>query len=435
MPRARLCAAVSLPHQWRELAQDDETRRPRRSEHVVSSTDTAGQGWGCSRSSFPSCARTQSLPVCRRRTMYRGEAAMNASGGAVQRANLTDVMTFNATHVLSMASFSLMMVVSSVGNIAVLCTLLRRSKRSRINLMLTHLAVSDLLVTFVLMPMEIAWNYTVSWRAGPVACHIMAFFRVFGFYLSSAVLVCITVDRYFAVLKPMSLKTQSARRMLAAAWTTSIVSSLPQVAIFHLESPEGIPEFVQCVAFHSSPTAGVELAYSFFSMLMMYGIPLLVIVFCYVSILMEICRRSKETSTDTFRRSSLGYLGRAKARTLKMTIIIVLVFIVCWTPYYVMSVWYWLDNDSAEKVNPVIQKVLFLFASTNTCMNPIVYGLFTLRTCGVGRTQQLSDTSATGPVDRPARIAAWRRKREAVRRELLMDLVRAHKPRDAPTAR
>lgn len=42
---------------------------------------------------------------------------------------------------------------------------------------------------------------------------------------------------------------------------------------------------------------------------------------------------------DKLRRSSLGFLGRAKIRTLKMTIIIVLVFFVCSTPYYVMMVW------------------------------------------------------------------------------------------------
>jgi len=41
--------------------------------------------------------------------------------------------------------------------------------------------------------------------------------------------------------------------------------------------------------------------------------------------------------TDNVRR--LGFLGRAKSRTLKMTIIIVIVFVVCWTPYYIMAIW------------------------------------------------------------------------------------------------
>lgn len=73
----------------------------------------------------------------------------------------------------------------------------RRHKRpSRIDTMLTHLAIADLLVTFLMMPMEIGWAITVSWKAGDLMCRIMSFLRTFGLYLSSFVLVCISLDRY-----------------------------------------------------------------------------------------------------------------------------------------------------------------------------------------------------------------------------------------------
>lgn len=56
------------------------------------------------------------------------------------------------------------MVLSSIGNITVLVLLLkRRFKRpSRVDTMLTHLAIADLLVTFIMMPLEIGWAWTVS---------------------------------------------------------------------------------------------------------------------------------------------------------------------------------------------------------------------------------------------------------------------------------
>lgn len=89
------------------------------------------------------------------------------------------------------------MVLSSIGNITVLVMLIkRRMKRpSRIDTMLTHLAVADLLVTLLMMPLEIGWAITVTWQAGDLMCRIMMFARVFGLYLSSFVLVCISVDR------------------------------------------------------------------------------------------------------------------------------------------------------------------------------------------------------------------------------------------------
>jgi hypothetical protein len=40
---------------------------------------------------------------------------------------------------------------------------------------------------------------------------------------------------------------------------------------------------------------------------------------------------------------------------------------------------YWIDKASAEKVDQRVQKGLFLFACTNSCMNPIVYGYFNFR--------------------------------------------------------
>lgn len=60
------------------------------------------------------------------------------------------------------------MFLSSIGNITVLVLLLkRRSKRaSRIDTMLTHLAIADLLVTMIMMPIEIGWAYSVSWKIG-----------------------------------------------------------------------------------------------------------------------------------------------------------------------------------------------------------------------------------------------------------------------------
>lgn len=40
---------------------------------------------------------------------------------------------------------------------------------------------------------------------------------------------------------------------------------------------------------------------------------------------------------------------------------------------------YWIDRNSAYKIDQRIQKGLFLFACTNSCMNPIVYGAFNIR--------------------------------------------------------
>jgi hypothetical protein len=58
-------------------------------------------------------------------------------------------MRFNEGHVLSIATYSVLLVISATGNITVLSLLLQRRRKthSRINTMLLHLAIADLLVS------------------------------------------------------------------------------------------------------------------------------------------------------------------------------------------------------------------------------------------------------------------------------------------------
>lgn len=59
-------------------------------------------------------------------------------------------MRFNDGHVVSIIAYSILMIISAIGNITVLVLILRRRRqtKSRINLMLMHLAIADLLVSF-----------------------------------------------------------------------------------------------------------------------------------------------------------------------------------------------------------------------------------------------------------------------------------------------
>lgn len=63
-----------------------------------------------------------------------------------------------------------------------------------------------------------------------------------------------------------------------------------------------------------------------------------------------------------------------------MSIVIVICFIICWTPYYLLGLWYWFFPDDLEgKVSHSLTHILFIFGLVNTCLDPIIYGLFTIR--------------------------------------------------------
>ncbi|GFY64077.1 gonadotropin-releasing hormone II receptor [Trichonephila inaurata madagascariensis] len=323
---------------------------------------------------------------------YYNNGTNDSYNGTMEYPELPDYLTFNDDSIREVILYSLMFILGAGGNIPVFVALIRnRHRKSRVNLMIMHLAIADLIVTFIMIPLEIAWRITVQWVAGNAACKILLYLRAFGPYLSSSVLVCISLDRYFAILHP--LKVNDAQRrgkiMLGLAWATSILSSIPQSVIFHVESHPEYPQFIQCVSFNFFPTPYHKMAYNIFCLLAVYGVPLSIIIFCYSRILWEISRRSRDTDADLtqephyrrrlcLRRSDIAHMERARARTLRMTIIIVLAFFWCWTPYVVMVLWYLFDPVSAEKVDARVQSSLFMFAVSNSCVNPLVYGSYVL---------------------------------------------------------
>ena len=68
-------------------------------------------------------------------------------------------------------------------------------------------------------------------------------------------------------------------------------------------------------------------------------LPLVLMLGSYLTIIILIHRRSKSQVFGS-RRSSQGVISRARIQTVKMTGVLVLGFILCWTPYYSMTLWY-----------------------------------------------------------------------------------------------
>ncbi|CAK1542383.1 unnamed protein product [Leptosia nina] len=292
-------------------------------------------------------------------------------------------------------TYAALMTMGGLGNLAVLITLAKsRRRKSRVDLLMTHLAVADVCVTCGVIPLEIGWKYTNAWLAGNLMCKVLLVMRAFGLYLSSNVLVCISLDRYFAVVYPLRLSVarRRSKQMLYCAWAIALACSLPQSLVFRVKRHPHVAGFEQCVSFDAFASDGLEIAYNVFCACAMYFVPLLVITACYVRIFCEIQASSRELSEKyehsngighvRLRRSDCRVLERARQRTLRMTVIIVFVFALCWLPYATMAMWYMVDRESASRVPPRVQDLLFAMAVSNSCMNPLVYGTYTLRVNG-----------------------------------------------------
>lgn len=65
-------------------------------------------------------------------------------------------LRFNENSLTVVIVYCVLFVIAAVGNLTVFITLFKsRHRKSRISLMITHLAIADLMVTFIMIPLEV----------------------------------------------------------------------------------------------------------------------------------------------------------------------------------------------------------------------------------------------------------------------------------------
>ena len=126
----------------------------------------------------------------------------------------------NATiHIAVRTAFSVVTVTGVIGNILVcLVVLLNRPMRTPMNYLLVNLAISDMMLLVFFSPTFIfkgAYTHPTG-LTGDVLCSLVTGETLawMGGYASSAFLLAISVERYFAVAHPHSYGTSFITRNL-----------------------------------------------------------------------------------------------------------------------------------------------------------------------------------------------------------------------------
>ncbi|XP_044267776.1 cardioacceleratory peptide receptor-like isoform X2 [Tribolium madens] len=289
-----------------------------------------------------------------------------------------------------------------LGNSAVLVALLvSKSRKSRMNFFIRQLAIADLAVGLINVSTDIAWRITVAWHAGNVLCKIIRFLQAVVTYSSTYVLVALSIDRYDAITHPMNFSGswKRARLLVVLAWLLSILFSLPTVFLFEEKPVQNIP---QCWIDLQTWQWKV---YITLVALVLFVFPALIISACYAVIVRTIWSKSKllipvghipirhcedhrdrpprhfHEEHDTRRASSRGIIPRAKIKTVKMTLVIVFVFVLCWSPYIVFDLLQVYGHIPKTQTNIAIATLIQSLAPLNSAANPVIYCLFSTHLC------------------------------------------------------
>ncbi|XP_015608968.1 5-hydroxytryptamine receptor [Cephus cinctus] len=204
---------------------------------------------------------------------------------------VVDSALVDVAAILTAVVLGLLILTTIIGNVFVIAAiLLERNLQSVANYLIVSLAVADLMVACLVMPLGAVYEINSRWSLGPELCDMWTISDVLCCTASILHLVAIAVDRYWAVTDLNYIQARNPRRigiLVVAVWVVSLgVSLAPQLGWKD-------PEYLDRIA-NGTCLLSQDPAYQIFATCATFYVPLLVILFLYWRIFQAARRRIRK---------------------------------------------------------------------------------------------------------------------------------------------
>ncbi|XP_051940536.1 galanin receptor type 1-like [Hippocampus zosterae] len=243
--------------------------------------------------------------------------------------------------------------------------------------LLLNLAVCDLAVVCVCMPITLASRIYAAWVYGDLLCRAVPFTQAVSVAASVLTLSVISVNRYYGVRSPLRARSVFTRRRVlatvAAVWAASSAVCAP-IAVVNRRREIGFGGFSIPVCQEEWPEHRLKQGYNVLLFAVLYCLP----VTFNLTIGFLTGRRLRGGTRTAFAdldpRSRALHASRLKTRQkiAKTVVCLVLLFAVSWLPLYVADLW--IDRELRPppwllQTRPFAQWL----GLTNSSLNPICY--------------------------------------------------------------
>uniref|UniRef100_A0A8C5D1V2 G-protein coupled receptors family 1 profile domain-containing protein n=1 Tax=Gouania willdenowi TaxID=441366 RepID=A0A8C5D1V2_GOUWI len=276
--------------------------------------------------------------------------------------------------------YSLSFLLGFIGNLMSLRVLTsRRSRRlagvSATRSLLVNLAVCDLAVVCVCMPITLGSQIYTAWVYGDLLCRAVPFTQAISVSASVLTLTVISVNRYYSVRSPLRARSMFTRRRIlatvAVVWTLSSIMCAP-IAVMNRRREISFETFTILVCQEEWPQ--LRLKYNVLLFVMLYCLPVTFNLTIGFLTGRRLWGGRKSTFADLDPRSQALHSSRLKTRQkiAKMVVCLVLLFAVSWLPLYVADLWIDCEQRPSSwllQTRPFAQWL----GLTNSSLNPICY--------------------------------------------------------------
>ncbi|KAM6458535.1 kappa-type opioid receptor isoform 1-T1 [Liasis olivaceus] len=293
----------------------------------------------------------------------------NSSNGVYEDLQQNQTNISPAIPIIITAVYSMVFVVGLVGNSLVMFVIIRYTKmKTATNIYIFNLALADALATTT-MPFQSTEYLMNSWPFGDVLCKIVISIDYYNMFTSIFTLTMMSVDRYIAVCHPVK----------ALDFRTPLKAKIINICIWVLSSSVGISAIVLGGTKVREDTGSIECSLQFpdddyvwwdiFMKICVFVfafiIPVLIIIVCYTLMIL----RLKSVRLLSGSREK----DRNLRRITRLVLVVVAVFIICWTPIHIFVLVEALGDVSHSTA--AISSYYFCIALgyTNSSLNPILY--------------------------------------------------------------
>ncbi|XP_068612627.1 cholecystokinin receptor-like [Brachionichthys hirsutus] len=357
----------------------------------------------------------------------------NGSAAARPAAGVNEMDSFR------IVLYILIFLLSVFGNLLIIVVLmLNKRMRTVTNCFLLSLAVSDLMMAVFCMPFTLIPNILEDFIFGRAMCKAVSYFMGISVSISTFSLVAIAIERYSAICNPLKSRSWQTRshayRVIAATWALSLLIMVPYLVFSHLRS---FPKSNGTVAHMCRlfwPSQKAEETWYVLLLFILFFIPGVMMIVAYGLISRELYRgmqfelnQSRENAgqkngvgkpilgsnddndddgcyvqtkaspgmelptlsasagaarakTERARSNTSEAKLQAKKRVVRMLLVIVALFFVCWMPLYSANTWKAFDLNSATKaLSGAPISFIHLLSYTSACVNPIIYCFMNMR--------------------------------------------------------
>ena len=299
------------------------------------------------------------------------DAVVNSHGKGVNnnKANGTEsVSGKNSTLVITEVTiYCLIFFMSTIGNVVVILVVSRKRRMQTVtNWLIVNLAVADLAVTLICIPVEIPMLLNGGiWLYGKVFCRMLYPLQTMTIYASVYTLVAMSLTRYWAIRHPFrqQVTTKQAKIMICFLWLASFSFVIPLIlALTYNESERACVEKM---------TAQQSRSYTIAIFVTQYLFPLLMISFAYILIAIEL-RSGPQTDASLIQQQK----RKENTKVLSMIMIVTVTFAMCVLPYHIVGLYREFSGNASFPHSAEVSAASFLLLFANSCLNPIIYNAF-----------------------------------------------------------